>query len=75
MVDLDQCAWVRPEYYPVAMKTGEHLPGEPARHTGLYDELNVFGTHTGRTTKAQLGERLPVNPRGFTWRYVPAPEC
>lgn len=57
------------------METSEHLPGEPARLTGRYDELNVFGTHTGRTIEAEHGERLPVLPRGFTWRHVPVPEC
>jgi hypothetical protein len=56
------------------MDPNEHLPGEPARYTGRYDELNIFGTYTGRTIEAERGERLPPLPRGFTWRHVPAPE-
>jgi hypothetical protein len=56
------------------MEADEHLPGEPARHTGQYHELNVFGTHTGCTIEVERGERLPVLPRSFTWRHVPAQE-
>jgi len=57
------------------METDEQLPGEPARLTGRYDELNVFGTRTGRTIEARGGERLPVLPRSYTWRHVPTPGC
>jgi hypothetical protein len=35
------------------MEPHDHLPDELARHTGRYDELNVFGTHTGRTIEAE----------------------
>jgi hypothetical protein len=56
------------------MKPDEHLPGEPARQTGRYDELNVFGTHTGRIVEVEQGEQLPVLPHGFTWRHVPTPQ-
>jgi hypothetical protein len=52
------------------LEPDEYLRGEPARHTGRYDELNVFGTHTGGTIEAEQGERLPVLPLGFTWRQV-----
>ena len=45
----------------------EHRPGEPASATGLYHEVNVFGTRTGRTVRAERGERLPYAPRGFGW--------
>lgn len=55
----------------VGMEADEHLPGEAARHPGRYDEVNVFGAYTGRTIEAERGERLPVLPRGFTWRHVP----
>ena len=48
----------------------EHRPGEPASATGLYHEVNVFGTRTGRTVRAERGERLPSAPRGFGWRRV-----
>jgi hypothetical protein len=57
------------------MEPHDHLSGEPARHTGRYDELNVFGTHTGRTIEAESGEKLPKLPIGFTWRHVPVREC
>jgi hypothetical protein len=49
---------------------GEHRPGEPAPATGHYEEVNVFGTHTGRAHHAQQGEPLPGAPRGFCWRRV-----
>jgi hypothetical protein len=71
-IDLDQSIQLR-SCYTASMEADEHLPGEPARHTGRYDELNVFGTHTGRTIDAERGERLPWLPHGFTWRHIP--EC
>ena len=49
----------------------EHRPGEPASHSGPYELLNVFGAPTGVVTHAEEGERLPVAPRGFTWRHAP----
>jgi hypothetical protein len=61
--------------YASRMEQRDHLPGEPAWHTGRYDELNVFGTHTGPTIEAERGEKRPVLRRGFTWRHVPTPEC
>jgi hypothetical protein len=54
------------------MEADEHLPGELAPHSGEYHELNVFGTPTGWSRYIQKGERLPVLPRGFTWRHVTA---
>jgi hypothetical protein len=56
---------------PCTMESIDHLPGEPAPHTGRYDELNVFGAHTGLSIQAERGERLPVLPHGFSWRHVP----
>jgi hypothetical protein len=38
--------------------------------TGLYHEVNVFGTRTGRTVRAERGERLPGAPLGFGWRLT-----
>jgi len=52
----------------------EHQPGEPASRAGRYDELNVFGTPTGKVTHVREGEELPHSPRGFSWRYA-APEA
>jgi hypothetical protein len=48
----------------------EHEPGTHAPATGHYEELNVFGTPTGRVEHVQEGERLPHGPRGFAWRRV-----
>jgi hypothetical protein len=38
----------------------EHQPGTEAPATGHYEELNVFGTPTGRLTHVQEGERPPA---------------
>jgi hypothetical protein len=46
----------------------EHKPGDRAPVTGPYEELNIFGTHTGTVYSAEQGEPLPAAPRGFTWR-------
>jgi hypothetical protein len=51
-----------------AMERHEHQPGEPASRAGRYDELNVFGTPTGKV--AHVGEELPNSPRGFSWRHA-----
>jgi hypothetical protein len=48
----------------------EHRPGELASATGLYHEVNVFGTRTGRTVRAERGERLPGAPLGFRWQLI-----
>ena len=44
--------------------------------TGHYEELNVFGTPTGKIIHGRAGERLPGQPRGFTWqlRREPLPQ-
>jgi hypothetical protein len=53
----------------------QHQPGERASETGQFEELNIFGTPTGKIIDAQQGERLPILPRGFTWRRVVAGCC
>ena len=53
----------------------EHQPGDHAPASGHYEELNVFGTQTGRIERVREGERLPHGPRGFTWRQVEEPSC
>lgn len=45
----------------------EHRPGDPAPAPGLYHEVNVFGTRTGRSVRVSHGEPLPQAPRGFGW--------
>jgi hypothetical protein len=46
----------------------EHVLGELVSQTGNYEQLNVFGTPTGKTIHVQRGEHLPAAPHGFTWR-------
>ena len=46
----------------------DHVPGEPAPRAGVYEELNVFGTPTGRLAVVAKDEEFPDAARGFTWR-------
>lgn len=46
----------------------EHRPGDPVPTPGVYHELNVFGTPTGRAVLVAHGELLPQAPHGFRWR-------
>jgi hypothetical protein len=48
----------------------EHRPDERASASGLYHEINIFGTPTGRSVSAECGERLPHGPFGFGWRFT-----
>jgi hypothetical protein len=50
------------------MPYDEHRSGDHAPATDHYEELNVFGTHTGRVEFVREGEPLPAAPHGFTWR-------
>ncbi len=43
-------------------------PGDRAPTSGSYQELNVFGSPTGRVALVAKGNELPIAPRGFTWR-------
>lgn len=52
------------------VEPNEHQPGQPAPHTGEYEELNVFGSPTGWSRYVRQGELLPSLPRGFLWRHV-----
>ena len=49
-------------------------PGALAVYEGLYQELNSFGTPTGRTVRAPQGLQLPAAPHGFTWRLADGDE-
>ena len=53
----------------------EHQPGTHAPVTGPYEELNVFGTPTGKVEHVREGERLPHAPRGFSWREIEKVAC
>jgi len=52
------------------MDDQEYRPGAPAPSTGHYEELNVFGSPTGKVVRAEEGSKLPAAPRGFSWRHV-----
>ena len=54
------------------MAREEHQPGTYAPRQGRYEELNVFGSRTGKIEHVREGERLPLAPRGFTWRRITA---
>jgi hypothetical protein len=51
-------------------RTRVRRPGAPALYEGIYQELNSFGTPTGRTVRAPQGQQLPAAPHGFTWRLA-----
>jgi hypothetical protein len=53
----------------------EHQPGTHAPATGRYEELNIFGTRTGRIERVCEGERLPAGPCGFSWRQIAEEAC
>jgi hypothetical protein len=53
------------------MSASDHRsPGDLAPKDGHYEELNVFGSPTGRVVPADEGDVLPQAPRGFTWRHA-----
>src|ERR1700733_10770126 len=52
------------------MTPEEHQPGEHADAFREYEELNVFGTPTGRVVLAAKDEDFPDAPRGFSWRLL-----
>jgi hypothetical protein len=54
------------------MMKDTHVPGEPAPKSGVYAEMNVFGSPTGRRVQVQAGQELPKAPREFRWRLVEA---
>jgi hypothetical protein len=43
--------------------------------TGHYEELNVFGSPTGKVQHVHEGERVPDAPRGFSWRQIEEEAC
>jgi hypothetical protein len=48
----------------------EYQPGGRAPSAGEYEELNVFGTPTGRVAVMEKDEELPYAARGFSWRAL-----
>ena len=48
----------------------EHEPGTSTPLSGVYREVNIFGTPTGRRVRVQEGKPLPSAPVGFGWVLV-----
>jgi hypothetical protein len=46
----------------------EHQPGTPAPVTGHYRLVNVFGSAIAHSAHVRRGEKLPMAPRGGSWR-------
>ena len=52
------------------METDEYHPKTLAPHTGIFEEIDVFGTTTGAAAFVREGEPFPGAPRGFMWRML-----
>jgi hypothetical protein len=50
----------------------DFLPGNCVDVGGLYVEINVFGTPTGRRARIGRGQEFPPLPLGFCWRLTEA---
>ena len=44
-----------------------HPPGHPAPDTGIYEQINVFGSPTGERAYVLHGHPLPAAPVGHGW--------
>jgi hypothetical protein len=53
----------------------EHQPGTHAPITGHFEELNIFGSPTGKVEHVREGERLSDAPQGFSWRHIEDAAC
>jgi hypothetical protein len=47
------------------MSEVEHDPGDLAPASGVFHEINIFGTSTGLTAQVEAGEPLPGAPVGW----------
>lgn len=45
----------------------ELRPGTLAPVTGLYQQINVFGTPIGAPVAVRASEKLPAAPRNWAW--------
>ena len=68
-IDADQwlLSWLALQ---LRMARKEHQPGTAAPMTACYEELNIFGSRTGRIEHVCEGDQLPCAPRGFSWRRI-----
>jgi hypothetical protein len=49
------------------MPEAEYQPGDPAPVSGVFHEVNIFGTPTVLTAQVEAGDPLPGAPVGFHW--------
>jgi len=56
-IDADQQPRTRSALWSSMAERQEHKPGTHAPATGHYEELNVFGTRTGRVEHVREGDR------------------
>jgi len=49
------------------MAEAEFHPGTPAPTSGIFLDINVFGTLTRVTAQDESGDPLPAAPIGFRW--------
>jgi len=61
--------------WPHMTNRKEHQPGTCAPITGRFEELNIFGSPTGKIEHVREGERLPPAPQGFSWRHIEGNAC
>jgi hypothetical protein len=47
-----------------------HPAGHPAPISGLYEQINIFGSTTGIRIRVSWGNPLPATPIGHGWKVV-----
>jgi hypothetical protein len=48
----------------------DHLPGQSAPASAIYEQMNIFNSPTGVRVKVVRGEPLPSAPMGHSWAVV-----
>ena len=48
----------------------EHLPGQSAPTSAIYEQMNIFNSPTGVRVKVVRGESTAVCPDGASWAVV-----
>jgi hypothetical protein len=71
-VDVDQQPRSRCVLQPLMPDRKEHQPGTRAPITGHFEELNIFGSPTGKIEHVQA---FAACPRGFSWRQIEDNGC
>lgn len=44
-----------------------HPPGRPAPVSGIFEQMNIFGSPTGIMVRVPCGHPLPAAPVGHGW--------